>query len=1032
MCGIAAIFAYDSSAPGVNEGELVAIRDRMAARGPDGAGLWLDPGRRVGFGHRRLSIIDLSETGAQPMLLPEKNLVITFNGEIYNYRELRAGLEARGCRFRSQCDTEVLLHLYAEQGEAMLGKLRGMFTFAIWDGGKQTLFLARDPFGIKPLYWADDGKTFRAASQVKALLAGGNIDTSPEPAGHVGYFLWGHVPAPYTLYRGIRNLTAGHCMTIDARGKKQLRAFCSIPDILAEAEQENAESRKQKAKSENLDPQATRELLAASLRDSVRHHLIADVPVGVFLSSGLDSTTLAALASESGGQLRTVTLGFEQYKGTPDDETPLAEEVARRYGANHQTIWVTRKDFENDLHRLFHAMDQPSCDGLNSYFISKAAAQAGLKVALSGLGGDELFGGYPSFQEIPRAVSVLQPFQHCRWLGRAVRVVTAPFLKRMTSPKYAGLLEYGGTYGGSYLLRRGMFMPWELPEILDGDLVREGWKELQTLARLDDTTRGIQSPQLKVSALEMTWYMRQQLLRDTDWASMEHSLEVRVPLVDVELLRAIAPLLAAEARPTKRDMALAPRLPLPASVVDRPKTGFTVPVRDWLFKTFDPSPGLERGLRSWTRDVYSKFADSLENHRAALRRHRSHAGGGQTAANSGETANADLRRGAATEKKLRVFVLLTDGFGGFGGIAKFNRDFLAALCSHERVEEVMALPRVMPHAPEQLPPKLNYVRSSLGGKRRYIRSVIGNAKKFRAANRPGAQTLIICAHIHLLPAALLARRICGGNLHLIIHGVEAWKPTRNRLANACVRRINGFISVSNVTKRRFMRWSRLRDDQGIVLPNCVDLSAFAPGPKPDVLLDRYQLRGKKVLLTLGRLASEEHYKGFDEVLEILPRLVREIPGLVYLICGDGSDRGRLERKAVTLGFRDRVVFAGRISDAEKADHYHLADVYVMPGSGEGFGIVCLEALACGIPVIGSKADGSREALLFGQLGALVDPRDPDEIISAVLKVLKPAADDRPRTTDDGQRPADKGHSVEYFSSVRFERRVHEIVDCIAG
>ena len=204
MCGIAAIFAYDSSAPGVNEGELVAIRDRMAARGPDGAGLWLDPARRVGFGHRRLSIIDLSETGAQPMLLPEKNLVITFNGEIYNYRELRAGLEARGCRFRSQCDTEVLLHLYAEAGEAMLDKLRGMFSFAIWDGGKQTLFLARDPFGIKPLYWADDGKTFRAASQVKALLAGGNIDTSPEPAGHVGYFLWGHMPAPYTLYRGIR------------------------------------------------------------------------------------------------------------------------------------------------------------------------------------------------------------------------------------------------------------------------------------------------------------------------------------------------------------------------------------------------------------------------------------------------------------------------------------------------------------------------------------------------------------------------------------------------------------------------------------------------------------------------------------------------------------------------------------------------------------------------------------------------------------------------------------------------------------
>src|SRR5487761_1968659 len=223
MCGIAAIFAYDPSAPGVNEGELVSIRDHMAKRGPDGAGLWFDPARRVGLGHRRLAIIDVASGGAQPMLLPEKNLAITFNGEIYNYRELRAGLERKGRQFHSASDTEVLLHLYAEYGEAMLEKLRGMFAFAIWDGRKQSLFLARDPFGIKPLYWADDGKTIRVASQVKAWLAGGKVDTAPEPAGHVGFFLGGHVPAPYTLYRGIRNLTAGHCLTIEARGQKKLR-----------------------------------------------------------------------------------------------------------------------------------------------------------------------------------------------------------------------------------------------------------------------------------------------------------------------------------------------------------------------------------------------------------------------------------------------------------------------------------------------------------------------------------------------------------------------------------------------------------------------------------------------------------------------------------------------------------------------------------------------------------------------------------------------------------------------------------------
>ena len=218
MCGIAAIFAYRGSSPGVEGGELRAIRDCMKSRGPDGEGEWFDSSRRVGLGHRRRAISDLSPGGAQPMLLPERQLTITFNGEIYNYRELRAALEQKGHVFRSTSDTEVLLRLYAERGEAMVDELRGMYAFAIWDGARQGLFLARDPFGIKPLYYADNGKTFRLASQVKALLAGGQIDTSPEPAGHVGFFLWGHVPEPYTLYRGIHSLPAGTTLWVDQRG----------------------------------------------------------------------------------------------------------------------------------------------------------------------------------------------------------------------------------------------------------------------------------------------------------------------------------------------------------------------------------------------------------------------------------------------------------------------------------------------------------------------------------------------------------------------------------------------------------------------------------------------------------------------------------------------------------------------------------------------------------------------------------------------------------------------------------------------
>jgi asparagine synthase (glutamine-hydrolysing) len=546
----------------------------------------------VGLGHRRLSIIDLSESGAQPMLLPERQLAIVFNGEIYNYRELRAGLEARGCKFKSTSDTEVLLHLYAEHGEAMAGKLRGMFAFAIWDGAKRGLFLARDTFGIKPLYVADDGKTLRVASQVKALLAGGKISTTPSAAGQVGFFLWGHIPEPFTLHREIRALPAGSTLWVGADGSRREKSFCAVTEMLRAAE----------------PPSTAAPRLSAVLRDSVAHHLIADVPVGVFLSSGLDSTTLAALAAEQGGSLRTVTLGFEEFRGTASDEVPLAEIVAKQYGAQHQTIWVTRRDFQGEAGRLFAAMDQPSIDGVNTYFVSLAARRAGLKVALSGLGGDEMFGGYPGFTQIPRSVNSLGWLGSPSAAGRAFRIVSAPVLKQFTSPKYAGLLEYGGSYGGAYLLRRGMFMPWELPGLLDADLVRAGWYELQTLPRLAETAAGIRSPRGKVSALEMNWYMRNQLLRDSDWAGMAHSLEIRVPLVDIELLRAVAPLLGGVNPPTKRDMADAPAKKLPAQILNRAKTGFHVPVREWLME--QGGGGAERGLRGWAKHVFERFKKS--------------------------------------------------------------------------------------------------------------------------------------------------------------------------------------------------------------------------------------------------------------------------------------------------------------------------------------------------------------------------------------------------------------------------------------
>lgn len=605
MCGIAAIFAYHPDAPGVEPGELTAIRDQMAARGPDGSGEWFSPDRRVGLGHRRLSIIDLSDAGAQPMAGGDGRYVIVFNGEIYNHRELRRELEAFGRRFHSQCDTEVILEGYAVWGADVVGRLRGMFAFAIWDSLKHELFAARDPFGIKPLYVADDGRTLRVASQVKALLAGGKIDRTPEPAGHVGFFIWGNVPAPFTLYRGIRNLTAGTTLLVKRGSVPEYQSGGGVKDFFSP---------------QTGAPGTT--TLAEALQNSVKHHLIADVPVGVFLSAGLDSTTLTALATQVGGRLKTVTLGFREFRGTPSDETVRAEEIARLYGTDHQTVWVTAGDFAEERERLFQAMDQPSMDGVNTYFVSLAARRAGLKVVLSGLGGDELFGGYPSFRDVPQLVHRARPLAAVPGLGKLIRQAAGPAMSAVTSPKYASLLEYGGSFGAAYLLRRALNLPWELEGFFDREFLQRGLERLDTVNRLNDSITGLTTDLNRVSVLEMSWYMRQQLLRDADWAGMAHSLEIRVPLVDAELTRTVGALRRAGKLCSKRDMALSPRVPLPKDLLERPKTGFTMPIREWMLREQEDEIGVQnsaaRGLRSWARAVYARFVP--ENERAVILR----------------------------------------------------------------------------------------------------------------------------------------------------------------------------------------------------------------------------------------------------------------------------------------------------------------------------------------------------------------------------------------------------------------------------
>lgn len=558
----------DPAAPPVDRDEVLRTRETMQSRGPDGSGLWFAEDGSVGLGHRRLAILDLTDAGAQPMATPDGRYRIVFNGEIYNFRELRDVLVSRGTSFRTRSDTEVLLALFREEGAAGFSRLRGMFALAIWDDRERTLTLARDPYGIKPLYYAVHDGTLRFASQVKALDAGGGVPGDVDPAGVVGFLLWGAVPEPFTIRSGVRPVPPGHVVSAGSRGVSEPEPFAPLTCFREEAASTTIEE---------------------ALERSVRYHLVSDVPVAVFLSAGLDSGMIAALARRIAPEPpTTITLRFDELRGTPYDEAPLAAAVARTLGTRHVERTVRREDFLGLWDAAVTAMDQPSIDGFNTFVVSRVAHDEGFKVVLSGLGGDELFGSYSSFRDVPR------------WTRSARRLAAIPGLAAVwprlarivpSKPKLRAMLDAGTTLEGAYALRRGLFLPSEIGALLPEEMWLQGLRALAERPPLDSVLRSAgvppralpEDPWRAVHLMESVQYMRSQLLRDSDWASMAHSLELRVPLVDAFLRGELEAMHFEPARSGGKAAAVRRAAPeLPEEVFARPKSGFTIPVVGWL------------------------------------------------------------------------------------------------------------------------------------------------------------------------------------------------------------------------------------------------------------------------------------------------------------------------------------------------------------------------------------------------------------------------------------------------------------------
>jgi asparagine synthase (glutamine-hydrolysing) len=578
MCGIA-------GAVGALDGRVVEGVRRMSAaqlhRGPDSSGSWRTKPEDNGIGavlaHRRLAIIDLSEDGSQPMTDPETGNVIVFNGEIYNFQSLRQQLKRDGASFRSRSDTEVILKAYARWGADSVTHLRGMFAFALWDATRRSVLFARDRLGIKPLYLCSvvqpgGRRALLFASEVRALLASGLVEREIDPVGLASYAWQGFVVGPSTIVRGVELLPTGTYATASEDGALPThRRYWQLPGPSS--------------------PPRPKEELKEQLSAAVKMHLISDVPLGIFLSGGIDSSAVAALAVRSGNSgVRTFNVGFDE---ASFDESRHARAVANALGTEHHELRLTKDTFQGALPEALGSLDQPSFDGINTYFVSRAVREAGLTVALAGTGGDELFGGYATFRDVPWVAGWSRRFSFVppELLRRAANSLNVVAALRSGMPAQTRW----GKLGDALAARGGVLETYQVSEALfSSDFGRQllsvdvnGALRMGLPSAVADELRLLisdRSTLAAISTLEVWCPLTERLLRDTDATSMASSLEVRVPLLDHEVVEATLALDDAGRfeplgkKQVLRELALEG---LDPSLFDRPKSGFVLPIERW-------------------------------------------------------------------------------------------------------------------------------------------------------------------------------------------------------------------------------------------------------------------------------------------------------------------------------------------------------------------------------------------------------------------------------------------------------------------
>lgn len=950
----------------------------MVHRGPDDEGIVTVGAATLGM--RRLAIFDPTN-GHQPMRSPDGRFTLIFNGAIYNFRALRDELAGAHWQFRTACDTEVLLAAFARWGADCLSRLRGMFAFAVWDAHAQSLFLARDPFGIKPLYYRHDGARLLFASEINGLLASGLVRAELDGISVCDYLAWLAVPAPRTIYRDVFSLRPGECATFRA-GRLNVRAawgFQSIP--------------------ESATPCRTRREFIGELRerldDTVRAHVVADVPVGAFLSGGLDSAAVVGLMTHHGqSRLRTFSIGFDE---SAFSETTTAEETARHFGTDHRTTILTGAEVARDLDKLLHAFDQPTGDGLNTYYASQAARAGGVTVALSGLGGDELFGGYQSFRDTPRIARWLPPW---RAVPRPLRTAVVSHLQRGDTRrrKLADVLQHARNLQEVGSLQRRVFSETSRRALLQPDVATELGCHAAYHPALGLMTSDLNGsgPFEIVSAWELRTYMADVLLRDSDVMSMRHSLELRVPLVDRPLIEWLWRQPAAfKADPHHAKSALADALHdlLPPGLARRRKRGFTLPfalwmkreLRPFLDETFSDASIDRNGLldragvqglwrsflqgddtRQWSRVWSLAVLVAFTNRRPAA-----------PASSTAVLTIAPARPLPSPRVRPRTLFLAPEIFASEGGIPRILQTYLKALCDlaePDGVVRLLALNDPTIKAADRLRCASDRLETWSACGRHKVQCVREALRLSRDCDE------LVCGHLFLLPVAWLARRFNPRlRYYLIAHGIEVWRPfsAAERIA---LRGATKVFCVSDYTRREVLKNCPLPDGRAVVLHNALD-------PGFTITAGRPLAECPPTILVVTRLTYADRYKGVQHLIEAMPAIRAAVPAARLRIVGRGDDTARLKKLSHDLHLDEVVDFAGYIDDAALMREMDSCRLFALPSRKEGFGLVFLEAMARGRPCLGARAGGVPE-VITPETGLLVEYGDVPAIASACITLLR--------------------------------------------